>query len=217
VAKLTIKLINDLALHLESDPIAANRLKVVFLPEYDVSLAQRLIPASDVSNQISTAGYEASGTSNMKFMMNGALTLGTRDGATIEMVEQAGEENFFLFGLTAPQVVESRAWYRPQWHYDHEPETRAALEAIFSGAVGTGDPDVYRPLRETIFGKGDFYMNLADLQSYLAADQRLLACYDDRQRWAKMAILNVAGSGSFSSDRTIRQYAADIWEASPCP
>ena len=133
LAKLIIKFINNLAGTIDGDPAVRGRLKVVFLPEYCVSLAERLIPATDVSNQISTAGYEASGTSNMKFMMNGALTIGTRDGATIEMAEEAGEENFFLFGLTAEQVAGSRGWYDPHWHYDNEPETRAALDLIFSG------------------------------------------------------------------------------------
>ncbi len=217
LAKLTLKLINDLAVHLAADPIAAGHLNVVFLPEYDVSLAERLIPAADVSNQISTAGYEASGTSNMKFMMNGALTLGTRDGATIEMAAAAGEQNFFLFGLSAPEVVQSRGWYRPQWHYDHDPEARAALDAIFSGEFSPGDPDRYAALRDSILGQGDFYMNLADLQAYLAADRRLLETYADRERWAQMAVLNIAASGWFSSDRTIDQYAREIWSARPCP
>ena len=135
LAKLIIKLINNLAGTIDGDPTIRGRLKVLFLPEYDVSLAERLIPASDVSNQISTAGFEASGTSNMKFMMNGALTIGTRDGATIEMAEEAGEDNFFLFGLTADQVAGSRAWYDPHWHYDHDPETRAALDLIFSDSI----------------------------------------------------------------------------------
>ena len=132
LAKLIIKFIENLAQVIAADPVANGRLQVVFLPDYDVTLAQRLIPASDVSNQISTAGYEASGTSNMKFMMNGALTVGTRDGATIEMASEAGEENFFMFGLTAEQVARSRAWYNPRWHYEHDPETRAALDLIAS-------------------------------------------------------------------------------------
>ena len=126
-----------------------------------------MIPASDVSNQISTAGYEASGTSNMKFMMNGALTVGTRDGATIEMAEEAGEENFFLFGLTAEQVVDSRSWYNPHWHYEHEPETRAALDLIFSDYFSRNEPGRFRPLRDALLTHGDFYMHLADLKSYI--------------------------------------------------
>ena len=194
-----------------------DRLKVVFLPDYNVTLAERLIPASDVSNQISTAGYEASGTSNMKFMMNGALTIGTRDGATIEMAQEAGEENFFLFGLTAEQVQDSRGWYSPYWHYEHEPETRAALDLIFSDHFSRNEPGVFAPLRDTLLTHGDHYMHLADLRPYLEADQRLVALYADADGWARKAILNVAGSGKFSSDRTIQEYAADIWNAEPCP
>ena len=217
LAKLIIKFINNLGCTIDGDSAVRGRLKVLFLPDYCVSLAERLIPASDVSNQISTAGYEASGTSNMKFMMNGALTIGTRDGATIEMAEEGGEENFFLFGLTAAQVVGSRGWYNPRWHYENEPETRAALDMIFSDHFSRNETGVFEPLRDTLLTGGDHYMHLADLQSYLKADQRLCELYANPSAWARTAILNVANSGKFSSDRTIKEYAADIWKAEPCP
>ena len=217
LAKKVIKLINNLAETLREDPAVRGRLKVVFVPDYRVSVAERLIPASDVSNQISTAGYEASGTSNMKFMMNGALTLGTRDGATIEMAEAAGEENFFLFGLTAQQVVQTRPWYNPHWHIDNEPETRAALDLLFSGHFSPDEPGVFEPLRDVLITNGDQYMHLADLGSYLEADRRLVELYARPQDWARTAILNIASSGRFSSDRTIAEYAADVWQARPCP
>jgi starch phosphorylase len=217
LAKVIIKFINNLAATIDSDPAVRGRLKVIFLPEYCVSLAEHLIPASDVSNQISTAGYEASGTSNMKFMMNGALTIGTRDGATIEMAAEAGEENFFLFGLTADQVIGSRGWYNPHWHYEHEPETRQALDLIFSDYFSRYEPGVFAPLRDILLTNGDHYMHLADLKSYLEADERLCALYTDPNEWARKAILNVAASGKFSSDRTIAQYAEEIWNVKPCP
>ena len=217
LAKVIIKFINNLAVTIDGDPAVRGRLKVLFLPDYCVSLAERLIPASDVSNQISTAGYEASGTSNMKFMMNGALTIGTRDGATIEMAEEAGEENFFLFGLTADQVIGSRGWYNPHWHYDNEPETRQALDLIFSDYFSRYEPGIFDPLRDMLLTHGDHYMHLADLKSYVQADERLCALYADREEWARKAILNVAGSGKFSSDRTIAEYADEIWNVQPCP
>ena len=216
LAKLIIKFINNLASTIDNDPTMRGQLKVLFIPEYDVTLAEHLIPASDVSNQISTAGYEASGTSNMKFMMNGALTIGTRDGATIEMAQEAGEENFFLFGLTAQQVADSRGWYNPHWHYEHEPETRAALDLIFSDHFSRHEPGIFEPLRDTLLTHGDYYMHLADLTSYLDADRRLVELYANPEEWARKAILNVAGSGKFSSDRTIAQYAGEIWNARPC-
>jgi starch phosphorylase len=217
LAKLIIKFINNLSGTIDGDPAVRGRIKVVFLPEYNVSLAERLIPASDVSNQISTAGYEASGTSNMKFMMNGALTVGTRDGATIEMAEEAGEENMFLFGLTVEQVENSRSWYSPNWHYENEPETRAALDLIFSDHFSRNEPGIFAPLRDTLLLFGDHYMHLADLTSYVQAHERLGTLYGDPGAWARKAILNVASSGKFSSDRTIAEYAAEIWKAEPCP
>ena len=217
LAKLIIKFINNLAGTIDGDPAVRGRLKVVFLPEYCVSLAEHLIPASDVSNQISTAGYEASGTSNMKFMMNGALTIGTRDGATIEMAAEAGEENFFLFGLTAQQVSASRGWYDPRLHYENERETREALDLIFSDYFSRNEPGIFNPLRDMLLTNGDHYMNLADLKSYLEADERLRAMYANPDEWARKAILNVAGSGKFSSDRTIAEYANEIWNVQACP
>jgi glycogen phosphorylase len=216
LAKLIIKLIENLARTIAANPAASRRLRVIFLPDYDVSLAQRLIPASEVSNQISTAGFEASGTSNMKFMMNGALTMGTRDGATIEMASEAGEENFFLFGLTAEQVAGSRGWYNPRWHYEHDSETRAALDLIGSGHFSAADPELFRPVYDTLM-KTDYYMHLADLRAYLEADQRLLDIYAKPRQWARKAVLNVASSGKFSSDRTIAEYAKEIWGATACP
>lgn len=217
LAKVIIKFINNLAGTIDGDPAMRGRIKVLFLPEYCVTQAERLIPASDVSNQISTAGFEASGTSNMKFMMNGALTLGTRDGATIEMAEEAGEENFFLFGLTAEEVAASRGKYDPHRHYDNEPETRAALDLIFSEHFSQNEPGVFAPLRDALLTHGDYFMHLADLKSYLEADQQLRDLYADPDAWSRKAILNVAGSGKFSSDRSIAEYAAGIWKVSPCP
>jgi starch phosphorylase len=216
LAKLIIKFVNNLAGTIDGDPAIRGRIRVVFLPEYCVSMAERLIPAADFSNQISTAGFEASGTSNMKFMMNGALTVGTRDGATIEMAEEAGEENFYLFGLTAQQVTDSRGWYNPGWHYENEPETRAALDLIASDYFSQNERGAFTLLHDTLLKYGDHYMHLADLASYLEADRALCSLYADRDAWARKAILNVAGSGKFSSDRTIAQYAADIWQAKPC-
>ena len=217
LAKLIIKLINNVAGTLNGDPSMHGRLKVLFLPDYNVTLAERLIPASDVSEQISTAGYEASGTSNMKFMMNGALTVGTRDGATIEMAEEAGEENFFLFGLTAEEVAGSRGWYDPLWHYWNDPETREALDLIFNDHFSSAEPGIFGPIRDTLLNRGDYYMHLADLNSYLETQAGVSALYADPNTWAKKAIINVACSGRFSSDRTIREYAAEIWNARPCP
>ncbi|MBV9609587.1 MAG: glycogen/starch/alpha-glucan phosphorylase, partial [Acidobacteria bacterium] len=217
LAKLIIKFINNIASVIDADPDVKGRMKVLFLPEYNVSLAERLIPASDVSNQISTAGYEASGTSNMKFMMNGALTVGTRDGATVEMAEEAGEENLFLFGLTVEQVVNNRSWYNPHWHYENEPETRAALDLIFSDYFSRNEPGVFTPLRDVLLTSGDYYMHLADLTSYCQAQENLGRLYADPAAWARKAILNVASSGKFSSDRTIAEYAAEIWRVEPCP
>jgi len=214
-AKLVIKFINNLGATLQQDPIVRGRLRVIFVPDYRVSIAERLIPASDVSEQISTAGYEASGTSNMKFMMNGALTIGTRDGATIEMAEAAGEQNFFLFGLTADQVAASRSYYNPRWHYENEPELRGVLDLIRSDYFSRFEPGIFTPLLDILL-KSDFYMHLADFTSYAHAQERVSALYQTPAEWSRRAILNIAASGRFSSDRTINEYASDIWNVTPC-
>ena len=214
-AKLVIKFINNLAGTFDGDPLTQGRLKVVFVPDYRVSVAEYLIPASDVSEQISTAGYEASGTSNMKFMMNGALTIGTRDGATIELAEAAGEENFFLFGLNAEQVEGSRGWYNPRWHYENEPETRAALDLIRSNHFSRNEPGIFTPIVDALLQHGDHYRHLADLASYAQAHQRLGELYADQPSWTRKVILNIAASGRFSSDRTIAEYAKEIWHTEP--
>jgi starch phosphorylase len=217
LAKLIIKLINNVAKVIDADPVVRGRLKVLFLPDYNVSLAERIIPASDVSEQISTAGYEASGTSNMKFMMNGALTVGTRDGATIEMAQEAGVDNFFLFGLTAEQVQDSRGWYNPHWHYEHDPETRQAMDLIASDHFSQSEPGIFRPIWDTLLTRGDYYMHLADLTAYGQTHAKVGALYAAPDAWARKAILNVACSGKFSSDRTIAEYAAEIWKVGQCP
>ena len=216
-AKLIIKFINNLGATIDADRAMHGRLKVIFVPDYNVSIAERLIPASDVSEQISTAGYEASGTGNMKLMMNGALTIGTRDGATVEMAAAAGEENFFLFGLNAQEVADSRGYYNPQWHYDNDRETRAALDLIAGDHFSRHEPGVFEPIIDVLLRKGDHYLHLADLVSYGEAHARLGELYGDQEQWSRKAVLNIAASRTFSSDRTIAEYASDIWHVEPCP
>ncbi|HMP02977.1 MAG TPA: glycogen/starch/alpha-glucan phosphorylase [Gemmatales bacterium] len=217
LAKVIIKLVTSIAQTVNADPATRGRLRFEFLPNYSCTLAEHLIPAADVSEQISTAGYEASGTGNMKFMMNGALTVGTRDGANIEIAEEAGDENCFMFGLTAEQVQQGRAWYNPRWHFEQEAETRAALNLIFSNHFCPAEPGVFEPIRDTLLNMGDYYMHLADLTGYVQTQERVAALYQDPQAWATKAIHNVARSGKFSSDRTIAEYAQTIWGAKPCP
>lgn len=217
LAKLIIKLIGNVGRVIDADRAMRGRLKVVFVPNYGVTMAERLIPATDVAEQISTAGFEASGTSNMKFMMNGALTVGTRDGATIEMAEEVGEDNIFLFGLTAEQVESSRAWYSPAWHYENEPETRRVVDLLFSNHFTLGETGIFEPIHEALFAAGDHYMHLADLASYAVAHRAVAALHRDTEEWTRKAVLNVACSGRFSSDRTIAEYAAEIWKVGPCP
>ena len=216
-AKLIIKLINSVAGVVNADPQVNEKLKVVFLANYRVSLAERIFPASDLSEQISTAGKEASGTGNMKFALNGALTIGTLDGANIEIRDEVAPENFFLFGMTAQQV--SDLWkqgYRPRDHYEQNAELKGVLDLIWSGFFEPEHPDTFRPLVQSLLDL-DPYMLLADFQSYVDCQARVSEAFLDKDRWTKMAILNIAKMGKFSSDRTIREYAGEIWRAAPVP
>jgi starch phosphorylase len=216
-AKLIIKLINSVAEVINADPDMRGLLRVVFLPNYRVSLAERIFPASDLSEQISTAGKEASGTGNMKFALNGALTIGTLDGANVEMREEVGAENFFLFGLTAPQVQELwKKGYRPRDHYEQNAELRAVLDLISSGFFEPDHPETFRPLVQTLLDH-DPYLLLADFQSYVECQAHVAEAFLDQDKWTRMSILNIARMGKFSSDRTIKQYAAEIWNARPVP
>ncbi len=216
-AKLIIKLINQVASVINADPQVNEKLKVVFLANYRVSLAERIFPASDLSEQISTAGKEASGTGNMKFALNGALTIGTLDGANIEIREEVGAENFFLFGLTAQQVSELwKSGYRPRDYYEGNPEIKAVLDLIASGFFEPEHPESFRPLVQSLLDH-DPYLLLADYQSYSDCQARVSEAFLDPDKWARMAILNIAKMGKFSSDRTIGQYASEIWGTKPVP
>jgi glycogen phosphorylase len=215
MAKLIIKLINSVGEVLNKDPDVRDRLKVVFLPNYNVKQAQRIYPAADLSEQISTAGYEASGTSNMKFAMNGALTIGTLDGANIEIRDEVGQENFFLFGLTTEEVREKRSsGYHPWDYYDADPQLRAAIDLINSGHFSHGDTNLFKPLVDSLM-KFDPYMLFADYQSYVSCQDQVSQAYKERDNWARMSILNTARMGKFSSDRAIREYCSKIWNAMP--
>jgi starch phosphorylase len=211
MAKLIIKLINSVAEVVNHDPQTRDRLKVVFLPDYNVKQAQRIYPAADLSEQISTAGYEASGTSNMKFALNGALTIGTLDGANIEIREEVGAENFFLFGLTVEEVKQLRTrGYRPRNEYQRNPRLKAALDAIGDGAFSKGDRGLFRPLLDSLLDH-DPYLVLADYQSYVDCQDRVGLAYRDQEHWTKMSILNIARMGKFSADRAIREYCEKVW------
>ncbi len=216
LAKLTIRLINDIADIVNNDPAVGNLLKVVFIPNYDVSTAADIIPAADLSQQISTAGTEASGTGNMKLALNGALTIGTLDGANIEIREEVGEDNFFIFGLTAAEIQNwQRNGYNP-WHfYDSQPELKHALDMINTGYFSPTEADRYRPVFDALTAHGDRYFLLADYAAYIACQDRVDELYRDQEEWTRKAILNVAHMGKFSSDRTIGEYAKNIWGASP--
>jgi glycogen phosphorylase len=217
LAKLMIKLITAVGDVVNRDPDVGDRLKVVFLPNFNVKNGHRVYPAADLSEQISTAGKEASGTGNMKFSMNGALTIGTMDGANIEIREEVGAENFFLFGLTAPQVVALKSQgYRPMDYYQANQGLRDVIDLIRNGFFSRGDTELFRPLVDGLLFQ-DPYLLLADFQSYVDCQAKVSEAYRDTERWTRMSILNTARSGKFSSDRTIREYCTDIWDVQPVP
>ena len=196
-------------------PLVRDRLKIVFLPNYNVKLGHRVYPAADLSEQISLAGKEASGTGNMKFAMNGALTIGTLDGANIEIREEVGADNFFLFGLTAQEVEQKKAeGYDPRAYYEANPNLREILDALAGGEFSHGDRALFEPLVQSLLTR-DEYILLADYQSYIDCQDRVGAAYRDPDHWTRMSILNVARIGKFSSDRSIRDYCADIWKTWP--
>jgi len=216
-AKLVIKLITAVADVVNDDPLVAGRLKVVFLPNYNVSEAQRLFPASDLSEQISTAGKEASGTGNMKFALNGALTIGTLDGANVEIREAVGADNFFLFGLTAEQVAACKAvGHNPWFYYDTNPELKRVMDMIASGLFSPSEPDLFLPLLDSLL-VDDPFMVMADYAAYIQCQEHVSRTYEDQNRWTRMSILNAARIGRFSADRTISEYAQQIWQVGPVP
>jgi starch phosphorylase len=216
-AKLIIKLICDVAATINRDRRIGDRLRVAFLPNYCVSLAEIIVPAADLSEQISTAGMEASGTGNMKFALNGALTVGTLDGANIEIRDAVGKENFFLFGLTAEQVAARRGRHNPWDIYNANAAVRRALDAIATGAFNSAEPALFRPIVDSLTRDGDDYMLLADIESYAKAQSAVETLWKDERAWTRAAILNVARMAYFSSDRAIHEYAKKIWNVSPVP
>ena len=212
MAKLIIRLINDAAAMINNDPAIGDKLKVVFYPNYDVSAAEILFPGSDLSEQISTAGTEASGTGNMKMALNGALTIGTLDGANVEIMEEVGEENIFIFGLTTPQVTETKAnGYNPWDYYHGNSELKQALDMIGSGFFSAEEPNRYQAIVDNLLNNGDHYLLLADYASYVAKQDEVGKLYQDQEEWSRRAVLNVARMAKFSSDRTIAEYAGKIW------
>ncbi len=216
MAKLVIKLINYVGDVVNNDPDVRDRLKVVFIPDYNVTNSQPVYPAADLSEQISTAGKEASGTGNMKFSLNGALTIGTLDGANVEIRQEVGEENFFLFGLTTPEVQDLKAsGYNPWDYYNSNPQLKEVIDQISSGYFSHGDYNLFKPLVDSLLYHGDSYMLLADYQSYIDCQDWVSQLYRDQETWTRMSILNTARMGKFSSDRAIREYCDEIWKVKP--
>ncbi|MDR1893401.1 MAG: glycogen/starch/alpha-glucan phosphorylase [Spirochaetales bacterium] len=215
MAKLIIKLVNNISQVINGDRDVRNLIKVFFLPNYNVSLAELIFPASDISEQISTAGTEASGTSNMKFMLNGALTMGTLDGANIEIMEEAGKENMFIFGLTAEEVEDLRRHYDPHEYFLEFPEIKQVIDLISGGYFSISEPGIFNPIVDTL-SSHDYYMHIADLPSYIEAQKRASEKYKKPAEWYRASLANIAHSGKFSSDRTIAEYAREIWNIKPC-
>jgi starch phosphorylase len=215
LAKTIIKLINSIAKVINHDPMVKGYLRVIFMANYRVSLAEKIIPAADLSEQISTAGTEASGTSNMKFALNGALTIGTLDGANIEIKEQVGDDNIFIFGKTAEEIARlSKEGYHPRDYYEKNPELKRALDQIQSGFFSPTDPTLFHPIVNSLLDDGDMYFLLADYASYVACQEKVADLYKNhRNAWITKSILNVAHMGIFSSDRAIEEYAEKIWKA----
>jgi starch phosphorylase len=214
MAKLIIRFISGIAAVINNDPDCKGLLKVVFLPDYNVKLGEKVYPAADLSEQISTAGLEASGTGNMKFSMNGALTIGTLDGANVEIRQQVGADNFFLFGKTVEEIRQLRDHYRPWEWLERLPALQEAFALIEQGHFSGGERDLFRPLIDKLRGQDPFFV-LADFDDYMQAQSRVDDVWLDRRRWTTMSLLNSARSGFFSSDRSIRDYASSIWKVDP--
>ena len=214
MAKLIIRLINDVAAVVNNDPRVGDLLKVVFIPNYSVSLAEVIIPAADLSEQISTAGTEASGTGNMKLSLNGALTIGTLDGANVEILQNVGAENIFIFGMTTPEVVARRVGgYVSRDLLESNPELQEVLEAIRGGLFSPDEPERYQGIHDALVNWGDHYMLLADYESYVRAQEQVDLAYQDPRAWTIKVLRNVAAMGPFSADRTIAEYAENIWKS----
>lgn len=216
LCKLIIKLIHNIKMIIDGNDWLKNKIQVVFVPNYSVTIAERIIPAADLSEQISTAGYEASGTGNMKFALNGAITIGTLDGANIEIRDEVGEENFFAFGLTAEEIMNLRQSYNPRIYYEKNEELKKAIDQIKDGYFSPGQPNLFQPIVDALLQKDEYFV-LADYESYIECQQRVSRTYLDSDRWTKMAILNVARSGIFSSDRSIKEYADKVWGIKSVP
>ena len=217
-AKLIIKLITSVSRAINADPLARGRLSVTFLPNYCISTAEKLIPAADISEQISTAGLEASGTGNMKFALNGALTIGTLDGANVEILEEVGKDNIFIFGLKADEVVRKRQkGYDPRKYYDENQALKEVITLIDSGYFSPDEPSLFKPIVRSLLDQGDYYLVLADFEPYVRTQQRVAQTYLNQDQWTRMSILNTANMGKFSSDRAVMEYAKNIWGAAPLP